>query len=142
MLISDMTNEELCALTVAIMDDNGHEIVNPKPNKIRIQGQKPDLETRIKNILQLEIKRRSIAEELNAPETDPEDFEIPDEDSEPKGNYEIMEEERPIDPVESDTPPGETSGSEETEEPESQAANTVEDSESPDGSDKTSGNEV
>lgn len=93
MKISDMTNEELCALTVAVLDDRGYEIVNPKPTKVRIPGAKPDLETRIKQILSLEIRRREMKNYLNTPGNEnPTDFEVED-DPEPSSMYEVMEDE-------------------------------------------------
>lgn len=95
MKIQDMTNEELCALTVAILDDNGHEILNPKPTVERLPGMKPDLETRIKNILAMEVRRRDAYQEMMAPETDPDDYNVDDEEPMPQSEYEIMQDEIP-----------------------------------------------
>lgn len=90
-----MTKEELVALQFAILDDRGHEIVNPKPTVERIKGGKPDLETRIKMILNQEFRKNYYKSLYSAPETDPDDFNIPDEEPLPLSGYEVMEDEVP-----------------------------------------------
>lgn len=88
MKISDLTNEELCALTVSLLDDNGHEITNPKPTVERIPGMKPDLETRIKTILSQEFRKRHYRKVYDAMEENPDDFNIPDEEPMPQSIHE------------------------------------------------------
>lgn len=99
MLIKDMTLEELIALEVSLIDDNGHEIPNPKPTVERVPGMKPDLETRIKKMIGLELRRRSFSQPFDAGQEDHDDFDIPDEEPMPRSGFEEMTPEIPSQPV-------------------------------------------
>lgn len=88
--------EELIVLTEAMLDANGHELLNPRPLEAPIKGKKSlTLEERIARIIKRDLSQMAHSQGYETFQ-EAQDLDIPDDDSERSiTQYEIMGAEYP-----------------------------------------------
>lgn len=102
MKVDALTMEELTALTEALLDDDGKEILNPMPLEVKEDlGRPPTLKEQICRILKGERMKALLEQQGYESFEEADDFDVPDEPEEPISGYEVkdMIPERPVDPV-------------------------------------------
>lgn len=98
-MITEKTLEELTRLTEAMIDDNGSEILNPKPQLVETDLEYEDIETRVRRIMRQELSLQAVNQGY---ESFDEANDFGPDDDEPKSQFEVMEDESPR----MDAPPG------------------------------------
>lgn len=87
--------EELSKLRTARLDDRGHEVLNPKPTVKNVSVRPPSLQEQIQRCLRVELSRQAMDQGAESFD-EANDFDVPDDMSDPDSGYILMEDEVPI----------------------------------------------
>lgn len=84
------TKEELEALVVAVIDEEGREWGNPIPVSVDVTPRPLTIKEQIKRLLRVELAARAEAQDAESFE-EANDFEVEEEDGEPLSGYEVVD---------------------------------------------------